>query len=127
MFDAKEKHEELLYEMLKAADAPGDDKERTDELNSMPDKASEPGSTGMDASWGEEPKESIHLSKQVLQGIREGREGLLGKLLDSKSTSDKAEQALVRQVISGPYETSSPQLSAASMAGSLSKRVQKAT
>lgn len=70
----------------------------------------------IDAPWGEAPSpEVVQFSRQAYTDFKQGREKLLEKLLDSKVTSDKAEQGLVAQqfdhAASGDFETSSPQLS----------------
>lgn len=125
--DATAKHTDELFEKLSAEDGLGNVGTNVDQTQKgkNPDQYPPPEDrpTGnMDAPWGEPPgalshgqQPVRHNADVVMKAFREGREELLGKLLDSKKPSDKAEQAVVSSMLdaasSGEFETSSPQLS----------------
>jgi len=100
----------------------------------QPDEGVPDRSSGdIDAPWGEQPSpEVVQFSRQAYTDFKQGREKLLEKLLDSKATSDKAEQSMASQYLdhaaSGDFETSSPQLSGKSKTSSAAaQRVQYET
>jgi hypothetical protein len=69
----------------------------------------------IDASWGEEPPSSPeNYSDAAEKGNEEGGQKLLKRVLDSKPTASKADQALIAQNFtrgaSGNFETHSPLL-----------------
>jgi hypothetical protein len=124
--DAEFKHMDELFAKLGGDDDPGNVgtniNEATKGVNPEQYKDESDKGQGMDAPWSKEPGATshgqqpvVHVSNPVLRAFREGREELLGKLLDAKAPSDKAEQATVSALLTaaskGDFETSSPQLS----------------
>jgi hypothetical protein len=134
--DANEVHAQLMFDYLtkEADDGPGTEAvtEGENPYSVEGEGTEQRPKDSIDAPWGEpdtpnpkEPGQVAPLSKEVLQAIQQGREGLLGKLIAGKEKSDKADQELIRQHFSGSYETSSPQLSGARGAESLVDRIRQ--
>lgn len=112
------KFDQDLYDLIsKEAEDTGDDEDKST-VSTAPDLYEEGGESDegtLDASWGEAPQpDPAHNSDQVYKYHQEGREKMLAKLLDSKATSDKAQQGILAQHLEharkGDFETSSPQL-----------------
>lgn len=115
--DDQEAVDRLYDGLKKVAEQTGDDEdESTVGTMVQPDDEPKERPEGtIDAPWGEDSPAGMQFAGENYKKFREGREELLGKLLDGKGPSDQAEKKLISQQFahgaSGDYETSSPQLS----------------
>jgi hypothetical protein len=90
-----------MYDGLveKTAEETGDDEDEST-VGTMPQPDEEPKQRpegNIDAPWGEDSPAGMQFAAENYKKFREGREDLLGKLLDSKGPGDKADKNLISQ------------------------------